>query len=200
MEVNIMRIVGITGQTGSGKSAVCKLLSEKYGYFHIDADIVGKNVINGNTDILKALRDVFGKDVIFPNGKLDRKVLAQKAFKDEKSTELLNSITHPAITAKICGMINAQRIIGTAAVMIDAIALFESGEDEICDFTVATIAPRSIRLKRILKRDNLTEEQALLRINAQKSDDFYKEKATIIINNYPPFKLEDEVSKIIGYE
>ncbi len=87
--------------------------------------------------------------------------------------------------------------IGYRGVIIDAIALFESGEDKLCDFTVAVVAPQDIRLERIMKRDNITEERALERINAQKDEKFFTEKADFVLWNYPPYDINVEIKPIV---
>ena len=88
--------------------------------------------------------------------------------------------------------------IGYRGVIIDAIALFESGEDALCDFTVAVIAPKEIRLERIMKRDNITEEKALERINAQKDESFFTSRADFVLWNYPPYDLNVEIRPIVA--
>ena len=80
---------------------------------------------------------------------------------------------------------------------MDAIALFESGENRLCDFTFAVIAPKKMRLERIMVRDGIEKNAALRRIRAQKDESFYKNHADIIIKNYPPYNLDDEVKKVL---
>ena len=87
--------------------------------------------------------------------------------------------------------------VGYRGIIIDAIALFESGEDALCDFTVAVVAPKEIRLERIMKRDNITEEKALERINAQKDESFFTSRADFVLWNYPPYDLNVEIKPII---
>ena len=161
-----MKIIGLTGLTGAGKSTVAKKLMA-YGCYHIDADKVARNVINNSEDVKNKLRERFGEDVVNEDGTTNRPLLASRAFANEESTNALNEITHPAVTEEIQSIIRDMEKVGYRGVIIDAIALFESGEDKLCDFTVAVVAPVDIRLERIMKRDNISEEKALERINAQ---------------------------------
>lgn len=191
-----MIIIGLTGQTGAGKSTVAQMLTE-YGCVHIDADKLAKTVIMSSETVLNNLKNEFGAD-IFKKGTLDRKTLAKKAFSSFKNTEKLNSITHPAVTKAIKSIIKSQQENGAKAVIIDAIALIESGEDKLCDFTVAVIAPREERFKRIVDRDKLTARQANERIDAQKDESFYTENCTYTVRNYGEYSLQEELKPIIS--
>ncbi len=192
-----MKIIGLTGLTGAGKSTVAQKLMA-YGCYHIDADKVAREVINNNENVKNKLKERFGEDVINADGTTNRPLLASRAFADEDSTNALNEITHPAVTEEIQSIIKDMEEIGYCGVIIDAIALFESGEDKLCDFTVAVVAPVGIRLERIMKRDNITEEKALERINAQKDESFFTKKADFILWNYPPYDINVEIRPIVA--
>jgi hypothetical protein len=134
-----MKIIGLTGLTGAGKSTVAQRLMA-YGCYHIDADKVARNVINNNENVKNKLKARFGEDVVNSDGTINRPVLASRAFADEDSTNDLNSITHPAVTEEIQSIIKDMKEVGYRAVIIDAIALFESGEDALCG--ICTEHPR----------------------------------------------------------
>ena len=190
-----MKIIGLTGQTGAGKSTVCKTL-EKNGYFHIDADKVYWSLLSAGSPLLQSLKTAFGDDILFSDGTLNKKVLAEKAFSSPQNTELLSKVTHPAVIEEINSIIKSKETENYNGILIDAIGLFESGANKICDFTVAIVAPNDIRLKRIVKRDNISEADALLRINAQKDEKFFKENADFVLRNYPPYNIDDEIKRI----
>lgn len=192
-----MKIIGLTGLTGAGKSTVAQKLMA-YCCYHIDADKVARDVINNSEDVKNKLKEHFGDDVINEDGTTNRPLLASRAFANEESTNALNEITHPAVTEEIKSIIKDMEEIGYRGVIIDAIALFESGEDALCDFTVAVIAPKEIRLERIMKRDNITEEKALERINAQKDESFFTSRADFVLWNYPPYDLNVEIRPIVA--
>ena len=98
----------------------------------------------------------------------------------------------------LSSIIKSQKELGAKAVIIDAIALIESGEDKLCDFTVAVVAPREERFRRIVERDKLTPCQANERINAQKDEAFYIENCDYTVRNYGEFTLEKELEPVIS--
>lgn len=190
-----MRIIGITGQTGAGKSSVCKLLMER-GFYHIDADILAKSLYEKGSPILEALVSTFGSQILSIDGTLDKKALALTAFSSEEQKEKLNAIVHPSVTAQIKRILDEQEALGTKGVMIDAIALFESGENALCEMTIGVLAPQEIRLQRIMARDGITEGEALLRMRAQPDEQFYISNCDRVIRNFPPYDLQKEVERI----
>jgi len=177
-------IIGLTGQTGAGKSTVSQILSEK-GLFVIDCDKVSRNVTKKGSPLLKKLADAFGCDIILQNGELDRASLAKKAFSSSEKTELLNSITHPAIINEIKKLIDGSE---QENIVLDAPTLFESGADKLCDKIICVLADVEVRKKRIAKRDNLNTEQISARISAQKQDSFYSDKSDVVIFNNLDFE------------
>lgn len=190
-----MEIIGITGQTGAGKSTICRALVSR-GAYHIDADAVAKSLYCKGAPILSKLQDAFGSQILTADGALDRPALAAAAFRDRDSTARLNAIVHPAVTEKIRAILDEQRKAGVQCVLIDAIALFESGEAALCDRTVGVIAPEAVRLARITARDGLSEADALLRIRAQHDESFYVSRCDDVIRNYPPYTLESEMQRV----
>ncbi len=169
-------IIGLTGPTGAGKSS----LSEKakdLGFKVVDCDKLARKATEKGTDCLKALTKAFGEEILNEDKTLNRSALAQKAFITKEKTELLNKTVFPFITELVKKEIEGERVL------LDAPTLFESGIDSLCDKTVAVLAKKEIRLSRIKTRDNITEEAALLRINAGKPDSFYEDKADFIVFN-----------------
>ena len=194
INLNKKTLLGLTGKTGAGKSTVSKYLKEK-GAYVIDGDIVAREVLVDNAPLLNKLAESFGKD-IFENGVLNRKKLAEKAFISPENTELLNSIMHPAINEKI--QTEANEAFKTHnVVIVDAAAIIESGYADTCDKLIVVTAPEEIRKERIIKRDNISEKDAIIRIKGQKDDNFYNDKADYIIRNYEPFSLENEIAQLI---
>ena len=169
-------IVRLTGPTGAGKSSAATLC-KSLGIKHIDCDIIARKATEKGEEGLLAVVKAFGDDILNNDGTLNRKALAEKAFKDKDSTALLNQTLLPIIKKMVMAEIKDDNVL------LDAPTLFESGVNEICSKTVAVLSDKDLRLKRILARDNITTEQALLRINAGKSDDFYKEKCDFVIYN-----------------
>lgn len=169
-------IIGLTGPTGSGKSSA-SVAARKMGFKVIDCDKVARVAVEKGTKGLAAVVDAFGEDILNPDETLNRKALAQKAFASSEKTNLLNKTLLPFISELVIKQATGE------LVLMDAPTLFESGMDSICDFTVAVLADEEIRLSRIIKRDNIDEAAARLRISAGKTEEFYKENADYIIYN-----------------
>lgn len=187
------KLIGLTGKTGAGKSTVSKML-EGFGAFIIDGDKVAREVLNLSPDLELKLKAAFGSD-IYENGVLLRKELAKRAFSSHENTELLNSIFHPVINKRLFELSNEAFKTRSVAV-VDAAAVIESGFYKSCDCLITVYAPESIRLERIMRRDSLTKEEAMRRINAQKDDEFYFSKSDIIINNFPPHDLSSQLENV----
>ncbi len=181
-------VIGLTGQTGSGKTTVGKEL-EKQGFYIIDTDILARKAVE-SPEVIGALCNEFGDDIIV-DGKLDRRETARRAFATKEGKEALNAITHPEITRLTVEEIHKAQKNGAKAAVIDAALLFESCMTALCTKTVSVIADEKIRLERIMKRDNISLEDALLRMNAQPSAEYYREKADIVIENNDKFLIPD---------
>ncbi len=187
-----MRIFGLTGKTGAGKSTVAALLKDR-GCFIIDGDAVAREIVLPGMPALSALCEAFGEDILVGDGSLDRKALAERAFSSPEKTALLNDITHPFIKSRFEELIALAKAQGYSTAVIDAAALLESDCRELCEKIIVVHAPEEIRLERILKRDGITRQQALIRMNGQKDDDYYLSRADYIVRNYGDFDLEKEL-------
>ncbi len=185
-------IYGLTGQTGAGKSTVAEMLREK-GYLVFDGDIAAREIVEKGSPVLEELKNSFGEDIVDENGELIRSELAKKAFASEEKRQLLNKITHPAVTKRSIDFIKANFTDRHKGVVIDAAAIFDSDIKRYCSKMIVVTAPQKERLKRILERDGISEEAALLRINAQPSEQYYNERANILVRNYGEHSLSDEL-------
>lgn len=188
-------VIGLTGESGSGKSTVCEMLAKK-GCVIIDADKISRELTRKGSPVLNKLSCAFGEDIITKEGELDRRLLASRAFKDYKSKRLLDSITHPEIVS-VCEKRAKSETEKGNCVIIDAPLLFTSGLWKICHKTVKVYAPEDIRLERITQRDRISEEDALLRFSKQTQENEASKQADVIVNNYPPYSLDEEINKII---
>ncbi|MBR6407806.1 MAG: aminopeptidase [Clostridia bacterium] len=177
-----MIILGITGPTGSGKSEVADVF-RRFGFRVIDADSAARKVMEKGSDCLKKAAEAFGGDIIDKNGELKRALLAQRAFSDKESNGLLNSITHPAIMRLIKQQLDENIKSGCGRNIIDAPLLFEAHGENLCTDTLCVIAGKKTRADRIMRRDGLSFEKAMERINAQKPDEYYTQKCSHIILN-----------------
>lgn len=174
--------IGLTGPTGAGKSTVAAYLADK-GFPTISADLAAREVTQVGSPTLTVLAETFGADILRPDGSLDRKALAARAFADKEATAKLNAVTHPAITRLIDEKAAKLAQSGIKAVVIDAPLLFEAQVDKTCDHTVAVVATADNRLARIVKRDSLSETAAKQRMNAQPNAEFYTDRAEVVLFN-----------------
>ncbi len=188
-------LVGLTGKTGAGKSTISALLKSKGAYI-IDGDIVARQVLAEDENLLVQLNNVFS-GILNYDGTLNRKELAKKAFSSEENTNKLNSVLHPSINKYIKAEAY-EAFKSYPVVVVDAAAIIESGFAELCDYLLVAVAPVDIRLSRIMNRDNISKEDALIRINGQKDDEFYTSQADYVIKNYLPYSLEEELQDAVG--
>ncbi len=188
-------IIGLTGQTGAGKSTLCRLFGDN-GFYIIDCDKVARETTKKGRKTLLELAKAFGEDILLSDGSLDRKKLASRAFEDAEKTQLLNQITHPAIMDAIKEEIkncNNDRIV------LDAPTLIESGAYKLCDKIVSVLADKDVRLKRIIARDSISKKEAETRMSAQNDDLFYKQYSdAAIYNNSTQDSLNQDALKILS--
>lgn len=176
-----MKILGLTGGSGTGKSAACTAFA-RLGCGVIDADATYRTLCDTCEPMLKEIQNVFG-DVFSTDGKLDRKKLGAIVFADAQKLQQLNAITHPYIrqAARDAFAVYSKR--GCLLCIYDAPVLFEGQMETLCDKTCAVLAARNTRIARIVARDAITEEYAALRIDAQKDDAFYRERCDYVVQN-----------------
>lgn len=176
------KIIGITGPSGSGKSLLCKHLSDNQ-IPCIDADAVYHGMLTPPSRVLDAIVEVFGADLLAADGSLDRTVLSARVFSDPVQLALLNATVLPIVVDEISSIIESLTNEGASTIAVDAPTLIESGFHKSCDMIVAVIASADARIERIKARDAISEERAKARVLSQKSDDFYTSVADITIFN-----------------
>lgn len=176
-----MKILGLTGGSGTGKSAACTAFA-RLGCGVIDADATYRTLCDTCEPMLKEIQNVFG-DVFSTDGKLDRKKLGAIVFADAQKLQQLNAITHPYIRQAARDAFAAYSKRGCLLCIYDAPVLFEGQMETLCDKTCAVLAARNTRIARIVARDAITEEYAALRIDAQKDDAFYRERCDYVVQN-----------------
>ena len=169
-------IIGITGGSGSGKTTLLNEL-KKLGALVLDCDAIYHDLLQHDTALLASIEARFPGTV--KNGQLQRKKLGNIVFPDKSALVDLNKITHNAIYAEVLRQLEQRPTLAA----IDAIALFESGLDKLCDITVAVVAPTDARLQRLMARDCISQEYAQGRIDAQPSNDWFREKCGYVLEN-----------------
>jgi dephospho-CoA kinase len=176
-----MRIIGLTGGIGSGKSTVSDILRE-LGATVVDADEGARVVVQPGQPALAEIRDRFGAEVLAADGSLDRDRLADMVFKDERAREDLNAITHPRVRAWMAEQMRAAAEAGAPAVVLDIPLLFESGLTAGLDDIVVVWAPVESQFKRAVGR-GLRGDDVRARIKAQMPLDEKRKLATMVIDN-----------------
>ncbi len=189
------KIIGLTGQSGAGKSTAAGYFLSK-GAAVINADLIVKELYQSNSPCVKALAAVFGKDIIDTDGTPNRPLLAKRAFSSKENTEMLNSVVHPFVIALLLKKIKTAAKSGSKLIVFDAPQLFESNIDVLCDCIISVVASRQKRIERICKRDLITVLAAEQRINAQYSESFFIENSDYIIeNNSDKESLERQIKQ-----
>ena len=190
-----MKIIGLTGGSGAGKSVVAAEL-EKLGAGIVDADAIYRKLCDENLDMLLDLQKAFG-DILTADKKLDRAKLANIVFSDSSKLKKLNEITIFYIKKASDEKFKALKDKGIKIAIYDAPTLFQTGTDAMCDGVIGIIADRNIRIERIIKRDNISEKAAVARIDAQPDDEFYYDRCQYIIkNNVSHETLKDQVKQL----
>ncbi|HHW32330.1 MAG TPA: dephospho-CoA kinase [Clostridiaceae bacterium] len=192
-----MRIIGVTGGIGSGKSTVSRIL-EDLGAVVIDADKISREVTSPGEQAFNEIVNCFGEEYIGQNGQLDRKKLAALVFSHPDKLKLLNSITHKHIIDRILKMIDAKAKEGyNGVIAIDAPIPVEHGFLDTVDEVWVVDAERDVRIKRIMERSNMSYEEAVSRINSQIAQSDYLAVANEVIeNNGSVEELEQKVVKL----
>lgn len=193
-----MLVIGLTGNIGCGKSSLSKILEQNY-FDIIDADLISREIMN-NSDLLKKVFATFGDDIKRNDGTLDRKKLGEIVFNDDKKLIKLNSLTHPAIKKEIIKKINNIKLNNKDIAIVDAALLIEGKFLDLVDKLVVITCDENVQLERIIKRDHITKNEAMSRINSQISQsEKIKFGDYIIDNSGDRNKLIYDASKLITH-
>lgn len=181
-------ILGVTGGIGSRKSTVSSILKE-LGAVVIDADVISREVVEPGKLALEELTQEFGKDILDDWGQLKRKELAALVFNDENKLRVLNSIVHKHVAKKIKENVEEQLLKQTKVIVIDAPIPIKNGFLDLCDEVWTVFSLMEVRIERIMKRNGMTYEEAVSRIQSQISDEEHLSIANKVINNNADVKL-----------
>lgn len=177
-----MKIYGLTGNIGSGKSTVALMLRE-LGAFTVDADEVSREIVRPGEPALAAIAARFGRGILRPDGSLDREKLAGIAFSDDRARKDLNAITHPRILERIREKISALGEDVTAFVEAALIVENDGALGELLDGVVVVTCPPEIRKLRTAERGDVTSEQFRMRSDAQMSEEEKSSRADFLVKN-----------------
>jgi dephospho-CoA kinase len=189
--------VGLTGSIAVGKSFVCEVFAE-LGAFVLDADLTAREVVEPETRGLRQIVDAFGHDVLQPNGELDRNKLGAIVFAYNEKRQLLNSIVHPLVHEKQTEWLAEREIDDPNGIaIIDAALMIESGGYKRFDKIIVVWCDSDIQLKRLMLRNNLSEDEALKRINSQMPQDEKKLFADFLIDTSDGFESTREQAELV---
>ena len=181
-----MKIIGLTGPSGAGKSTLCEKFNA-LGIPCINTDEIYHTITSKPSPCIDELKEKFGLEIINEDGSLNRKALAKLVFDGEnKENNLanLNATTHKYVWEETNRILTEYMNNGKKAAVIDAPVLFSSKIFiGACDLIISVLADKESRIKRIVERDGISREQALARINAQPSDEFFIENSDYYITN-----------------
>jgi len=201
-----LKIIGITGTSGAGKTTVCEIIREKYNAKIIDADKIAKELAKPGTEYFNEIIKSFGIGIlqnvgVAPQGdpQIDRKKLANIIFNDNLKREYLNKITEKYVVEEINNQIE-EYSKREEIIILDVPLLFETCLDQKCDITIGVIAEEKLKVERICKRDGIDKNMAKQRINALKDNEFLIENCTYIITNEGDYEALKEQIEIILYK
>ena len=169
-------ILGITGGTGCGKTTLLQLIRQRGGLV-LDCDEIYHQLLISDRALLEALHQRF--PLAFSDGTFDRKKLGSIVFADARALRDLNAITHSAVRQEVLRRLEDAPPLAA----IDAIGLFESGLNRLCDLTVAVTAPEEVRVQRLMQRDGISPEYARSRIAAQPSARWFAQRCDAVLEN-----------------
>ncbi len=193
-----MLILGVTGNIGCGKSSLSNIF-KKNDIEIIDADKISRQIFE-DKNLLQEVFVKFGEGIRNTDGSLDRKALGRIVFNNENKLIELNNLTHPKIKDKILEKINNAKNNLKKIIVIDAALLIEGGYTEIIDKLLIITCDKDMQIKRIVDRDNCTKEDAISRINSQKSQEEKVIYADYIIDNSSTLEeLNIKAKKFIMY-
>ena len=177
----MMRVIGLTGGIGTGKSTASEYL-RKQGFSIIDADRISREIVEPGTLLLKELEKNFGSGIIKDDGTLDRKALAAIVFSDKEKKSRLDGLMHGHILDEIERKISESQSGEGRGIIVDAPLLFETGLEKKCDQVWLITADEKLRFLRVCERDGMDPEEVRARIQNQMADEEKKERAHRIVD------------------
>jgi len=172
-------IIGITGNSGSGKSEISKILAQKINAKIIDADEIVRKLAEPGHEYYEKQVELFGKEILI-NNQLNRRKISEIIYNNSDKRQALDKLTYKYVVNEIIKETQSEK---EKNIIIDAPLLFESVLNNICDFTIGIIAKKEIKIERICKRDKIEKNTAEARLSIQKDDEFYIKNADLIMVN-----------------
>ncbi len=193
-----MKIIGITGGIGSGKTAVLNILKDDYGAFVMEADALAHRLMEPGQISYNDIVNAFGTDILDENGIIDRQKLGQVVFNDEEKLNILNSITHPNVKKAILSSIEEKRHSGCDLYVLEAALLIQDGYLDICDEMWFIYADLEKRIERLCMFRGFTRERAMDVIRSQAPDEYYEVNCAKKVDNSGDIdELKKQISSVM---
>lgn len=183
MKQNKMRVIGITGGVGAGKSTVLEYLEKFTGAYVIQADQVGHKLMEPGQVCYKPMIAMFGKEIVKEDKSIDRRAVSDIVFKNEAMLQKLNALIHPAVKSWILEQVENERKNGRSLFFVEAALLLEDHYDAFCDEIWYIHADREIRIERLMRSRGYSREKAENIIQNQASEEFFRAHADCVIEN-----------------
>lgn len=192
-----MKIIGITGRSGCGKSSVTRLFAAQ-GYPCIDADLIARDVLEPGSVCIKQLQNAFGSDIVDESGTLQRRLLADRAFATPEGTARLTAITHPEILRRIDLRLQQAESAGAKLAFVDGAVIVGTPFASRCDRLLVIVAPYEQSVARICARDGIEPAMARRRLDAQTPEQTLRDAADYVLeNDSSPERLEERALALL---
>lgn len=193
-----MRIIGITGGIGTGKSTVLSILKKDTNSFIVETDVLAHQLMEPGKTAYKKIVDVFGKDILDSDGNINRNVLGSIVFNDVNFLKQLNEIVHPAVKKYILSDIKKKCEQGFRNYIIESALLIEDGYRDICDEIWYVYVEKEERIGRLIKNRGGNRDKWESVMQNQSSDDYYRQYSDFVIDNGENLtKTEDVVKELL---
>ena len=184
-----MKVIGITGNSGSGKSTICKIIAERMKVKIIDADKIAKSLDFVGSEYVQKITQIFGDKILNGAGSLNRKKLAELIFSDFYQKKQLDELTFEYVVREILEQLERYKEEDLELILLDVPLLFEAGLEQKCDCVISVIASTEMKLERIQKRDQIKPDIAKGRLLMQKDDKFFYQHSDFVIENNGSMEL-----------
>ena len=178
-----MKIIGVTGGVGAGKSTVLNYLEKRYGAKLILADLVGHEVMEPGHEAYEQVVKVFGQEIVSEDKTIDRKTLGAIVFADEKKRMILNRIIHPAVRQEILRRLEEAELLHLSYVVVEAALFLEENYDAFCDETWYIYTDEKIRRQRLKESRGYSDERIDQIFRSQKTHEEFQKRCLFMIDN-----------------
>jgi dephospho-CoA kinase len=199
-DILYMKVIGITGGIGSGKSLVAKILVEKYGAYFLNTDRIAKEQMEVGGVSYHGVVEYFGKEILEQDGSINRKKLAEIVFHDKDKLKQLNALTHPQVLKEVLEELSSLRKEGKVPyVIIETALMIEAGFDYICDEVWYVYTPEEIRRERLKKERNYSDQKIDRIFEFQSKPEEFRKRFPKVIENVGDLKsLEQQVDQLLA--